>query len=327
MAADLQPADRGPAPIRTLTPADIPAVAALINAADAVDGADEATSVREFELWVSRQTEPHNHFVAGKPGGEIVGYADVHHQPGDDGARGWVVVAPPWRGQGIGTALADCVRGRARRMGVLWIDFAVDKRLIQANAWIAHLGYEPVRRYTRLRLDATVVVPAASLPPGLRLRTFQPATDEAAVHGILNASFADHRNANAVTTEQMSDNLRRPGFDPAGLFLAEDVEGEVMGLCWCYINPDEQTRRCEQTGWINDLGVDPAYRRMGLGRALLTHSIGWLRSRGVDCVELWMDSSNREAGPLYAATGFRINKTVIDYRHFLRVARAESQKG
>jgi mycothiol synthase len=157
------------------------------------------------------------------------------------------------------------------------------------------------------------------------MRTFQPGHDEAAVHGILNASSADHRNANVVTTEQMAATLGRPGFDPSGLFLAEiqegDAAGEIVGLCWCYINPHESTRRCEQVGWINDLGVDPAYRRLGLGRALLAHGVAWLRAQGVDCVELWVEGNNREANRLYETTGFVVNKTVVDYRHFLPVRR------
>ena len=316
--------------MRLLTPADIPAVVALINAADAVDEADEATSAAEFRLWVAGPAAAGNHAVAVTLAGAIVGYGDVHHPAGDDGARGWVVVDPAWRGRGIGTALVAWVRGRARRMGLLWIDFAIDVRLRQANAWIAHLGYEPVRTYTRLRLASDAALPAGALPPGLRLRTFQPAQDEAAVHGILNAAFADHRNANVVTSEQTADNLRRPSFDPAGLFLAEAVAGaaagQIVGLCWCYSNPDEQRRRCEQTGWISDLGIDPAYRRAGLGRALLAHGILWLRDQGADCVELWVESSNGAAVTLYTSVGFRVNKTVVDYRHFLYAARSGGQK-
>ena len=330
MSADPPAADRGPATLRLLTPADIPAVIALINAADAVDGADEATSAAEFRLWVGGQLTPGNHAVAVTAAGTIVGYGDVHHPADDEGARGWVVVDPTWRGHGIGTALVAWVRERARNMGVLWIDFAIDVRLIQANVWIAHLGYEPVRTYTRWRLASAAPLPAGPLPPGLRLRTFQPEQDEAAVHGILNASFADHRNANVVTNAQMTDNLRRPGFNPRGLLLAEETTGDhngwIVGLCWCYINPDEQRRRCEQTGWINDLGVDPAYRRNGLGRALLAHGIMWLRAQGVDCIELWVDSGNRAAVALYTDTGFRVNKTVVDYRHFLYTPRPAGQK-
>jgi hypothetical protein len=38
-------------------------------------------------------------------------------------------------------------------------------------------------------------------------------------------------------------------------------------------------------------------------------------------VDLWVDSGNREARSLYAATGFEVDKSVVDYRHFLRAGR------
>ena len=55
--------------------------------------------------------------------------------------------------------------------------------------------------------------------------------------------------------------------------------------------------------------------------ALLTSCSAWLRAQGVDCVELWVEGNNREANRLYATSGFVVNKTVVDYRHFLPVRR------
>jgi len=303
--------------IRPLADADIPSVVALINAADAQDGADEATSEAEFRDWIAQPVDTGNHFVALGPGGEITGYGDVHYQPGDEGAWGWVVVHPAWRRQGIGGALAACVREQARHLGVLWIDYAVDIRLQEATHWLAHLGYEPVRTYTRLRLQPEVAVDRPLYPPGFQVRTFRQGQDEATVCLILNLSFADHHNANLISAEQMCHNVNQPGFDPAGLFLAETAAGAVAGLCWCHINDAENARRGDQIGWINDLGVAPDYRRRHLGRALLLTGIEWLRQSGMQCVDLWVERGNREAQALYAAVGFQVDKTIVDYRHFL----------
>ncbi|HUS17366.1 MAG TPA: GNAT family N-acetyltransferase [Chloroflexia bacterium] len=312
--------------IRHIVAAEYPAVVRLINAADAVDGADDSTSEAEFRHWVASPTNAGCQFVAVAPGGAIVGYGDVHHQPGDDGAWGWVVVDPAWRLQGLGTQLADCVREHARSMAVLWIDFAVDVRLVEANRWLESLGYEPVRTYTRLRLGAADHVPLPDYPEGFTIRTFRTGADEATVCDILNLSFADHRNANVVSVEDMRNNLNRPGFQPDGLFLAETAEGEIAGLCWCQINEDEIARRGEQVGWINDLGVAPAYRRAGLGRALLRGGIAWLRDQGMSFVDLWVEGSNKEARTLYTATGFTVHKTVTDYRHYLHAAPGTSYR-
>jgi mycothiol synthase len=321
MLAD-DPAGAGAVHIRPMALADIPAVVRLINAADAVDQADEGTSEAEFRHWVDQSGGPGNRVVALDAAGEIAGYGDVYHQPGDEGAWGWVVVHPAWRRHGIGMALAAQVLDRARRLGVAWIDYATDVRLQEANAWLARLGYEPVRTYMRLRLPPQVAVPAPVYPAGFQPHTFRR-NDLTAVRAILAAPFADHRNpqATAAGSEKAAEDLGQPWFDPRGLFVVETDEGQMAGLCWAYNNYDENRRRGEAVGWINDLEVARAYRRQGLGRALLLDGIHWLRGQGMHVLDLWVDSSNREARDLYAALGFQVDKSVVDYRHFLRVGR------
>jgi mycothiol synthase len=320
MAPD--PAPGVEARLRPLEDADIPAVVALINAADAVDGADEGAGEAEFRAWVAQPSDAGNHFVALASSGEIIGYGDVHHQAGDDGAWGWIVTHPAWRGRGVGAQIAACVREQAGRLGVLWIDYGVDARLTQATRWLQHLGFEPVRTYTRWRRDASAPLPSPAPPGGFAIRPFAAGRDEAAIRDILNISFADHRNANAI-----AESMGLPGFDPEGVFLAESAGDGLAGICWCHINRAENTRRRERIGWINDLGVAPAHRRQGLGRALLYTGIGWLRDQGMDSIALWMDRANREARALYEDAGFQIDKSVTDYRHFLVGPRSPARGG
>jgi mycothiol synthase len=321
MTAD-DPDRAGAVRLRSMNLDDIPAVVRLINAADAVDQADEGTSEAEFQHWVEQSGGAGNRVVALNAAGEIVGYGDVYHQPDDEGAWGWVVVHPAWRRHGIGMRLAEQVLDRARRLGVAWIDYATDVRLQEANAWLARLGYEPVRTYMRLRLPPAVEVPAPVYPSGFHTRTFRR-DDLAAVRAILAAPFTDHRNpqASAAGGDRATENLGQPWFDPRGLFVVETGEGQLAGLCWAYINYEENRRRGEAIGWINDLEVARTYRRQGLGRALLLDGIHWLRGQGMRTVDLWVDSGNREARSLYAATGFEVDKSVVDYRHFLRAGR------
>jgi mycothiol synthase len=315
---------RAPIAIRPMQNADLDAVVALINAADAVDQSDEGTSAAEFCEWVDDTLGTLDHFVAVAPDGTIAGYGDVHHRSGDEGAWGWVVVHPAWRQRGIGRLLADRMVERAQRLGALWIDYAVDSRLHPATDWLTHLGYEPVRNYLRLRLPCPAPVAAPTYPPGFRVRTFEAGRDEAAVHRIIHPSFTDHHNVNEISMEHLEQHMHVHGFDPRGLFLAETPEGVVAGLCWCVINTDENTRRGERVGWINDLGTLRPYRRLGLGRALLLEGIGWLHAEGVAAVELWVDGSNTPARALYADVGFTVSKALTDFRHFLFVPRRSS---
>jgi ribosomal protein S18 acetylase RimI-like enzyme len=56
--------------------------------------------------------------------------------------------------------------------------------------------------------------------------------------------------------------------------------------------------------WITDLVVDPAFRRQGLGRRLLSEAIGWSRARGQTRLFLEMQSKNHPAIELAKKMGF-----------------------
>jgi GNAT superfamily N-acetyltransferase len=56
--------------------------------------------------------------------------------------------------------------------------------------------------------------------------------------------------------------------------------------------------------WITDLVVDPAFRRQGLGRRLLSEAIGWSRARSQGRLFFEMQSKNYPAIQLAQKLGF-----------------------
>ncbi len=54
------------------------------------------------------------------------------------------------------------------------------------------------------------------------------------------------------------------------------------------------------------LGVDPDYRQQEIGRAILLNGLDDLKARGVDIVELTVDSENPAACSLYESAGFEV---------------------
>lgn len=68
--------------------------------------------------------------------------------------------------------------------------------------------------------------------------------------------------------------------------------------------------------WIlNDLFVHPAYRRAGVGRALMRAVAEMAKSAGIVRVELSTDETNRDAQALYEAEGYR---TGLPVRHYVK---------
>src|SRR5439155_25355916 len=71
-------------------------------------------------------------------------------------------------------------------------------------------------------------------------------------------------------------------------------------------------------GWIDSLGVLPAWRRRGLGTALLRHSFLDFRSRGATRVGLGVDTENvTGAVALYERVGMRIHRSSDTYEKVL----------
>ena len=62
-------------------------------------------------------------------------------------------------------------------------------------------------------------------------------------------------------------------------------------------------------GEVHVIGVDPQVHARGLGRALLLEGMRRLVSAGAEAIELYVESDNEKALPLYRAVGF--SRTVV----------------
>ncbi|MCJ2186963.1 GNAT family acetyltransferase [Novosphingobium sp. 2638] len=63
-------------------------------------------------------------------------------------------------------------------------------------------------------------------------------------------------------------------------------------------------------GWVYYLGVDPACRDAGIGRALMQASEQWLTARGCPKIQLMVRGSNAEARGFYEALGYDVQDVV-----------------
>jgi GNAT superfamily N-acetyltransferase len=80
------------------------------------------------------------------------------------------------------------------------------------------------------------------------------------------------------------------GYDDATVFVAEQ-DGVVAGVASLWLWPRLNWVTLE--AWVPDLFVNPAYRRLGLGRALLEACAGEARRKG--CHRLSLDSGHQRA--------------------------------
>jgi ribosomal protein S18 acetylase RimI-like enzyme len=108
--------------------------------------------------------------------------------------------------------------------------------------------------------------------------------------------------------------LRRKG---AIVLVAEDDAGEgavagartpaatILGYAYATLEPRNWNDLLDAAGKLNDLFVDPAGRRRGVGRALAGEVLARLRARGVPRVVLMTAWQNPQAQAFFEAIGFR----------------------
>jgi len=76
----------------------------------------------------------------------------------------------------------------------------------------------------------------------------------------------------------------------------DDVVGSAYGLL-------DRTRA--DAGRVGGMWVDPAWRRRGVGRALLEGVVAWAGERGLGRLGLWAPAHSPAAIALYTRGGFR----------------------
>src|SRR5687767_2162272 len=67
--------------------------------------------------------------------------------------------------------------------------------------------------------------------------------------------------------------------DPGSVIFVAEVDGEVVGYCYCVIEPLSWKELRDEAGFISDLALDPRARRQGAGRKLVEAAIQWFRER------------------------------------------------
>ncbi len=103
--------------------------------------------------------------------------------------------------------------------------------------------------------------------------------------------------------------MAEPWFDPAGLLLAEDAEGTLLGFHWT-------KQHDEHLGEVYVVAISPVAQGRGLGRLLTLAGLHHLVASGIDEVLLYTESDNAPAVHVYSGLGFehRPEDTHVQYQ-------------
>ncbi|MCL2470854.1 MAG: mycothiol synthase [Propionibacteriaceae bacterium] len=262
------------------------AVLDLARQADTVDG------VFPFNEDATLSPDKTTHLLA-FDAGRLVGCALV----GSDSSA-QMVVGPEYRRRHVATQLL----ARMDPHSELW----AFGDLPAAQGFCAAQGFEPVRGLLVMDRPPTPLEDNAKTSSSpARISAYVP--DDLGELVQLNARvFSAHPEQGHLTIDDFRARIASPWFDPAGLLIARDVDGAMVGFHW--------TKAEDGIGEVYVLGVDPDHAGSGLGRRLLNVGLAYLDTREVTVIRLWVEWDNTIARNLYEASGFSVVRRDLRYR-------------
>jgi len=267
--------------------------------------------------------------------GELAGYAHLDPTDPVEGPSGELVIHPARRRRGLGLELTSALVAAAGH-GQLPLRLWAHGDRPAATRLAAAAGFERVRALWQMRRSLQARIDRPQVADGITIRTFIVGRDEDPWLALNRTAFARHPEQGAWTRADLDLREREPWFDPNGFFLAER-DGKVVGFHWTKIHGRNATERAseaakpageaaapagdeaeqadgsgagpaghghEPIGEVYVVGVDPAERGRGLGRALTMIGLRYLRSAGLSEVMLYVDEANTAAIRLYESLGF-----------------------
>lgn len=211
-----------------------------------------------------------------------------------------VVVHPNYRYQGAAVRLISTLQ---ESRGLSGLQAWAHGSHVAAAQLATRYGFAPVRELWKMRLtDDAAGLPDVGLPAGVTLRSFTPGQDEDAWLAANSAAFAHHPEQGSMTRQDLEARMAEDWFDPAGFLLAVDAEDRLLGFHWTKVHPRHGSHPA--IGEVYAVGVTPAARGMGLGKALTVAGIRYLQGLGLHAVMLYTDADNTAAVSLYRGLGF-----------------------
>jgi mycothiol synthase len=244
-----------------------------------------------------------NLFVA-EGAGEIVGYADVRPELNIGRAILRWLVHPNHRKKRLVIKLINRAICRTRELDIKIIHVNILQNSLMAKQLLTQMGFTFIHRFLELRLDLSKTPSPDIGQVSPRCRSFQTGEEERLTQ-LQNRSFSGAWGYNANTVEEIIYRIGLPNCSPEDIIMAFDSD-KPIGYCWTRINFQKNKAPSEGTGRIYMLGVDPDYRGKGLGKQLLLTGFSYLKSKGLQVVELTADRENKVACALYKSMGFTL---------------------
>lgn len=145
---------------------------------------------------------------------------------------------------------------------------------VRPRPWQQNMHTPPPRPVLLMRriLDETPAPPR--WPAGVTLAGFS-AESACAVHHLMAIAYAQGGGMIGTFDAWWDALIADTEFDPALCFIAKNAEAAIVGVAQCWTS-----------AFVKDLAVHPAWRRRGIGEALMLQIFAAFKARGAKSVAL-----------------------------------------
>jgi mycothiol synthase len=214
------------------------------------------------------------------------------------------MIHPLHRRNGVATELVREVSRHAGKAGSRRMQVCIAQNNLPAKNLASRLGFKFIRYFQELKLDLDITQLPDLKPSEYIIRSLRP--DEAEILTQLqNRAFADSWGFNPNTADEIAYRINLSSCSPKNILMAY-LKNKPIGYCWTRIMIEENTTADRMKGEIHMLGVDPKFRKKGIGRNVLLAGLAELNSSGVTIVELTADDTDAVALGLYKSVGFQV---------------------
>jgi len=301
---------------------DIPPFQEMLAANQEIDRTESVPSAERLHavLGMLGDQLDTNTLIAIARDGTIAAEAIIVFPPGEGEALaltdGHVHVR--YRGRGLGSYLLEWLEVRARqefsattsRAPQLMRTSCAGHQTDRIALFEQH-GFQAMRYSYRMQRSLAEPIPGVSLPASLVMAQWTPELDLPLMHAF-NAAFSEHWGLQTMNQEAWREFFTGvPQFRGDLSYLAMDAEN-VAGFCVNWVEGAENARE----GWIEAIGVIPAWRGRGIASALMAKSLQVFQAEGLKQAALDVDAQNPTGAlRLYENYGFAIARESI---HFVK---------
>jgi mycothiol synthase len=211
------------------------------------------------------------------------------------------------KGRGLGTEILERGEAFARGEGTKRIWTGAPEPDLAARELFESHGYREVRRFYEMAIELTEEPPAPVLPVGLVVDELSEDEYEA-FYEALNEAFAEHWEWHP---------------DPFDEWLArrQGQHRDEHGPVWFVVRDGDEIAAVTRNdvsigggGYVGAIGVRPAWRGRGLGKALLQRTFAEFWRRGTRRITLDVDSQNATgAVALYERVGMHVDSCGVAF--------------